>query len=89
MVRDDLGYEFYFDNYVCIDSINKIKPYLFPISSMTEEQKEELQSLIIQNVFGASHNTLTSHDFYCKYHLDDKGLIEKGLAKDATNLNIY
>ena len=32
--------------------IDNAKPYLFPLSSMTEEQKKELQSLIIQDAFG-------------------------------------
>ena len=39
---DNYGCEFYFDDYVCVDSINKVKPYLFPLSSMTEEQEKEL-----------------------------------------------
>ena len=29
-------------------SVDKIKPYLFPLSSMTEEQKRELKDLISQ-----------------------------------------
>ena len=70
-------------------TVEDIKPYLFPLSSMTEEQKEELQSLIIQDAFGTPDNTYTLQDFYCKYHLDYRGLIEKDLALDATNLNIY
>ena len=69
--------------------LNSCKPYLFPLSSMTEEQKKELQSLIIQDAFGTPDNTYTLQDFYCKYHLDYRGLIEKDLALDATNLNIY
>lgn len=69
--------------------IGYIKPYLFPLSSMTEEQKKELQSLIIQDAFGTPDNTYTLQDFYCKYHLDYRGLIEKDLALNATNLNIY
>ena len=70
-------------------SITNIKPYLFPLSSMTEEQKKELQSLIIQDAFGTSDNTFTLEDFYCKYHLDNRGLIPLGLAIDATGKNIY
>ena len=37
------GYEFYFgeDCGIMIDNISKIKPYLFPLSSMTKEQKNE------------------------------------------------
>ena len=62
-----------------------IKPYLFPLSSMTKEQKIRCQA--IQDM-GASY----SHrliDRYNEWHLDYRGLIEKGLAIDATGLNIY
>ena len=69
--------------------IDNVKPYLFPLSSMTEEQKKELQSLIIQEAFGKSDNTFTTQDFYCKYHLDYRGLNERNLANNADRLNIY
>ena len=41
--KGDIWYEFYFgeDCGICIDNVSKIKPYLLPISSMTEEQKRE------------------------------------------------
>lgn len=66
------------------------KPYLFPLESMSEEQKEEYQDLLDnQYSFDANGNIFTLQDFYCKYHLDYRGLIEKGLALDATNLNVY
>ena len=66
------------------------KPYLFPLSSMPDEQKEEYQDLLDnQYSFDANGNIFTLQDFYCKYHFDYRGLIEKGLAIDATNLNIY
>ena len=70
-------------------SVEKVKPYLFPLSSMTEEQKKELQSLIIQDAFGTSDNIFTTQDFYCKYHLDYRGLNKRNLANNATNKNIY
>lgn len=67
-----------------------IKPYLFPLSSMTEEQKEEHKDLLEnQYHFDANGNMFTLQDFYCKYHLDYRGLIPMGLAFDATGLNIY
>ena len=69
--------------------IDNVKPYLFPLSSMTEEQKKELQSLIIQDAFGTSDNTFTEQDFYCKYHLDYRGLNKRNLANNADGLNIY
>ena len=42
--KGDIWYEFYFreDCSIGIDSVSKIKPYLFPLSSMTEEMLEEL-----------------------------------------------
>lgn len=71
-------------------SIENIKPYLIPLSSMTEEQKEEHKDLLDnQYSFDANGNIFTLQDFYCKYHLDFRGLISMGLAIDATNLNIY
>lgn len=66
------------------------KPYLFPMSSMTEEQKEEHQSLIRGHYsFDANGNVFTLQDFYCKNHFDYRGLIPMGLANNATGLNIY
>ena len=71
--------------------IDLIKPYLFPLSSMTEGQTEELIKLINigQNDNNEFMRSLCRIEFYHKYHFDYRGLIEKGLAIDATNLNIY
>ena len=70
--------------------LSEVKPYLFPLSSMTDELKEEYQCLLDnQYSFDANGNIFTLQDFYCKYHIDYRGLIEKGLAIDATNTNIY
>ena len=33
--------------------------------------------------------TIKTFDFYNKYHIDYRGLIEKGIALDATGKNIY
>lgn len=74
---------------VCI-RIEEVKPYLFPLSSMTEEQSKIYHELI-GGMFGTSAliNFEVLEDFFHKNHLDYKGLIEKNLAIDATNLNIY
>ena len=70
--------------------IDEVKPYLFPLSSMTYEQKEGHQDLIDNNYsFDANGNVFILQDFYCKYHIDYRGLIPMGLAIDATGLNIY
>lgn len=69
----------------------EIKPYLFPISSMTAEQRREYTH--IANMYGNLVATqlagTTIQDWFDKNHLDYRGLIPKGLAKDATGLNIY
>ena len=67
-----------------------IKPYLFPLSSMTEEQSKVYHELI-DGIFGTSAliNFEVLTDFFNANHLDYRGLIENGLAIDATNLNVY
>jgi hypothetical protein len=95
--------------------IEYFKPYLFPLSSMTEEQKKEYYSLADDVTIkpgqgsyfgikihciklGISDNPheevwdwidLDAIDWLNAYHFDYRGLIEKGLALDATGLNIY
>ena len=71
--------------------LSEVKPYLFPLSSMTIEQKEEERSIKEESYysFDANGNIYTLQDFYNKNHFDYRGLIEKGLAIDCTNLNIY
>lgn len=70
---------------------NNIKPYLFPMSSMTDEQTEELIKLINtgQNDNNEFMRSLCRIEFYHKHHIDYRGLIPMGLANDATDLNIY
>ena len=79
----------------------EIKPYLFPMSSMTEEQKKEYDFLrdsvpTYHYEFGdvivddtKLCDNWKSIDYLNAHHFDYRGLIEKGLAIDATNLNIY
>ena len=91
--KGDIWYEFYFreDCSIGIDNVSKIKPYLFPLSSMTEEQTKELINLINtgQNDNNEFMRSLCRIEFYHKYHFDYRGLIPMGLAIDATGLNIY
>ena len=72
-----------------IFSISDIKPYLFPLSSMTDEQKQEYQYITERWMYDSSYSIGDSSDWLNKNHFDYRGLIEKGLAIDATNLNIY
>jgi hypothetical protein len=96
-----------------------VKPYLFSLSSMTEEQKEDLlltivgkeglrlfsvtkdgiisndkaeqsfENFSLNNINFSNKNTEVYIDWLNKNHFDFRGLIEKGLAIDCTNLNIY
>lgn len=69
--------------------IECIKPYLFPLSSVTDEQKEEYQYIIERWMYDSSYSISDITDWLNKNHFDYRGLIEKGLAIDATGLNIY
>ena len=91
--------------------IDFIKPYLFPLSSMTEEQAKEVQEItgnpdyacIIRKTDGLElwlDSTDTDptiwldaifevQDYLNKNHFDYRNLINKNLAIDCTNLNIY
>ena len=68
--------------------IDEIKPYLFPMLSMTEEQERELTNITYSNNDDATIALLTV-DWFNKNHLDYRGLIPMDLANDATGLNIY
>lgn len=79
------------------------KPYLIPLSSMTEDQYIEF---IIASGWNCDITDIRRGKFPCisyigldyiyntidwfnKNHFDYRGLIKKGLAIDATGLNIY
>ena len=72
---------------------NEYKSYLFPLSSMTEEQKViygDLCYSIIQSLAKNMQSELNELiNWLNAHHFDYRGLIEKGLAIDATNLNVY
>ena len=79
--------------------IENSKPYLFPLSSMTEEQKQYLKNRFCYDWDGEPYDLWKCQieigdtdeliDWFNKNHFDYRGLIEKGLAIDATGLNIY
>ena len=79
--------------------IETIKPYLFPMSSMTEEQKKYITDRWgINEEFDFEINpdwgeyfvelcdAVDFIDWLNKNHLDYRGLIPKGLAIDATGV---
>lgn len=83
-----------YDSFLSSD-IEEVKPYLFPMSSMTSEHIFE-----INNMFGGDFDidgriSLTYleidalFEYFYKNHFDCNGLIPLGLAIDATGLDIY
>ena len=60
--------------------LETIKPYLRPMSSMTEEEKKEYE-----NCYQSDDTTTVTLlvDFYNKKHFDYRGLIPMGLALEA------
>ena len=97
------GWERYVNHTLKYD-VEDIKPYLFPLSrlnNLTEEQRETLkvkcdwhdeeadaQSILVlyQKHFVMKTDVI---DWLNENHFDYRGLIEKGIALDATGLNIY
>ena len=85
----------------CLSSdIEEVKPYLFPLSSMTEEQKKEYNRLkheipvcyyeygdVVEEI--ELFDSPESFEYLIENHFDYRGLIPMGLAIDATGKNIY
>lgn len=84
------------DEFGISHTVEDVKPYLFPLSSMTEEERQELSRLVNDDklLTGDPGKTVCLHcgvviDFHNSHHLDWRGLIPMGLAIDATDKNIY
>lgn len=73
--------------------IENIELYLLPLSSMTDEQFDEILDIIVPVQRGKvviEEEKLGRYLEFCyTNHIDFNGLIDKGIVKDATNLNIY
>mgnify|MGYP003442098350 CR=1 FL=1 len=74
--------------------VDDFKPYLFPLSSMTDEQEKEYNETLgiviyTDGTIFKEDKTYYTLDWLNKHHFDYRGLIERGLAIDATGLNIY
>lgn len=72
---------------------DEAKPYLFPLSNMTEEQKKEYYALCDESIteWGTPlyFDTVESIDWLNAHHFDFRGLIPMGLAINAIGLNVY
>jgi hypothetical protein len=71
--------------------IHCIKPYLRSMSSMTDEEKKEYKHIApgIEIENGVRIPNVHQIDWLNEHHFDFRNLIDKGLAIDCTNLNIY
>ena len=59
------------------------QPYLRPMSSMTQEEKQEYQRITERWMYDSSYSIGDSFDWLNAHHFDYRGLIEKGLAIEA------
>ena len=86
------------------NKIIDIKSYLRPLSSMTEEERYEIQEILGKDIeiFDDFINIIDSSrkrfsflelqavfDWLNAHHFDYRNLIERGLAIDCTGLNVY
>lgn len=79
--------------------IEYIKPYLFPFSSMTEEQKQYFKNRFCYDWNGEPYDLWVCQieigdadeliDWFHKNHIDYRNLIDENFAIDATGLGIY
>lgn len=79
----------YTDNIV----VRECKPYLRPMSSMTEEERKEIENIFLQDtqeifkdpieIRASSFYDADALDWFLKKHFDYRKLIEKGLALEA------
>lgn len=60
-----------------------IKPYLYPMSHLTDEQCREIEFLAFSKRYGEII------DIYNRNHIDYRGLIGMKLAIDASDLKVY
>ena len=84
--------------------VEAFKPYLFPLSSISSEQLKEVSEIlgkdveIFDNYLNIVEHTRTTFSYleldalfewFNKNHFDYRNLIERNLAIDCTNINIY
>ena len=84
--KEEWGYDYSHEFEVVLDPLNDsrnryiVKPYLRPMSSMTEEERNEQYKY-------SAFNNIEYFDWLNAHHFDYRGLIEKGLAIAVTEEN--
>ena len=97
-IKDDYGDTIFLDyndvhiqNYFegIVDGV--VRPYLRPMSSMTEEERQGYNEYLFHGAsIGLMSNTATAYElinWLLEHHFDFMGLIEKGLAIEVNNKN--
>ena len=102
-IEDYISYVDFFGDGDLLD-IDDFLPYLFPIASISSEQLKEVSEILGKdveifdnylNVVEHTRNTFSYleldalFEWFNKNHFDYRNLIERNLAIDCTNLNIY
>lgn len=69
-------------------SIDRVKPYLRPLSSMTNKERDEYYKTLSHSYEACSYrfrdfDTLDTYDWYKRKHFDYRGMIPMGLAYEA------
>ena len=76
----------------CPLGVNEFKPYLRPMSSMTEEENKDYKKTFetYENIMGVklTYTSYSSYDWLNTHHFDYRGLIPMGLALEAP-ANMY
>ena len=79
----NVGYDYCTLGIMTECELNTIKPYLRPMSSMTEEEKKTYEMFF--NEDGLLNTSIDTYlDWLLENHFDYRGLIPKGLAIEAT-----
>ena len=78
----NIGYDYCTLGIMTECELNTIKPYLSPMSSMTEEEKKTYEMFF--NEDGLLNTSIDTYlDWLLENHFDYRGLIKRGLAIEA------
>lgn len=87
------------NNKILTTKLDNIKLYLYPLSSLSESQREKLQDIVKGQRFSKNgyfnvdriwvEEMANIIDLFHKWHIDYRGMIDQGKAIDATNKIVY
>ncbi len=83
---DGILLDFYADGNEYQVYLSEVKPYLRPLSSMTEKEKEEYCNLKCKFLCSGQYPITDAYEFFewlNAHHFDYRGLIPRGLALEA------